>query len=82
MNLVATIHLAMNSLTWFESGPNEISIFKPEAVRALDGLGTKCSKAPWYDIMQPRVSVATTRNKEMHSQRRKIWERAFRPQGE
>ncbi|KAL8831711.1 MAG: hypothetical protein Q9170_005173, partial [Blastenia crenularia] len=61
------------------TGPNEISIFKPEAVRALDGVGTKCSKSAWYDIMQPRVSLATTRDKGLHHERRKIWERAFSP---
>lgn len=63
------------------SGPNELTIFRPEAVKALDGIGTKCSKAPWYDIMQPRVSVATTRDKVLHSQRRRVWEKAFSSSG-
>ena len=58
-------------------GPNEISVFKPEAVRALDGVGTKCTKSAWYDIMQPRVSLATTRDRALHQERRRIWERAF-----
>lgn len=52
-------------------------MFKPETVRALDGSDTKCSKSAWYDIMQPRVSVATTRDRELHHERRKIWEKAF-----
>ncbi|KAL8752706.1 MAG: hypothetical protein Q9184_005652 [Pyrenodesmia sp. 2 TL-2023] len=62
-------------------GPNEISVFVPEAVRAFDGVGTKCSKSAWYDIMQPRVSLATTRDKGLHQERRKVWERAFTPAG-
>ncbi|MCJ1320172.1 hypothetical protein MMC15_005510 [Xylographa vitiligo] len=59
------------------TGPNEIAIFKAEAVRAMDAPGTRCIKAPWYDILQPRVSVATTRDKGLHDKRRKLWESAL-----
>ena len=62
-------------------GPNEIAVFRPEAIRAMDGPGTKCTKAPWYDILQPRVSLATTRDKSLHDRRRKVWERALNTQG-
>ncbi|KAI4109170.1 MAG: hypothetical protein LQ339_001976 [Xanthoria mediterranea] len=61
------------------TGPNEVSVFLPEAVRAIDGVGTKCSKSAWYDIMQPRVSLATTRDIGLHQGRRRQWERAFSP---
>lgn len=62
-------------------GPNELTIFKPEAVPALDGPGTKCTKTLWYDVLYPRVSVATTRDKSIHKKRRQIWDHAFSVQG-
>ena len=39
---------------------------------ALGGVRTACNKAPWYDILIARVSVATTRDKSMHDRRRRI----------
>ncbi|KAL8868768.1 MAG: hypothetical protein Q9174_004766, partial [Haloplaca sp. 1 TL-2023] len=60
-------------------GPNEVTLFAPEAVRALDGAGTKCTKAVWYDILLPTVSLVTTRDQSLHNERRRIWEQAFRP---
>ena len=62
-------------------GPNEVTLFAPEAVRALDGTGTKCTKAVWYDILLPTVSLVTTRDPGLHNERRRIWEQAFRPRG-
>ncbi|KAL8747752.1 MAG: hypothetical protein Q9190_000410 [Brigantiaea leucoxantha] len=59
------------------TGPNEIAIFTADAIRAMDAPGTKCTKAPWYDILQPRVSLATTRDKALHDKRRKSWEQAL-----
>ncbi|TGO57308.1 hypothetical protein BCON_0067g00290 [Botryotinia convoluta] len=64
-------------LTNLAVGPNELTIFKAQAVPVLDGVGTTCNKSPWYDLLIPRVSLATTRDKTMHDQRRRIWDRGF-----
>ena len=63
------------------SGPNEISIRSVEAVLAIHGPGSRCTKAPFYDLLLPRVSIITTRNKILHDQRRRIWDHGFSTKG-
>lgn len=58
-------------------GPNNLSIAHPKAVQIIYGLGSKCTKAPWYDLTQPMVSLHTFREKSLHDERRRIWSAAF-----
>ena len=63
------------------TGPSELCIFRPEAYYAICGPQSKCTKAPMYDLMQPIVSVHSTRDPADHDRRRKIWDRAFSIKG-
>ncbi|KAF7879414.1 hypothetical protein EAF04_000610 [Stromatinia cepivora] len=59
-------------------GPNELSIIKPEAVQALIGLGSKCTKSPWYDVIAlPHITMHLERDRVKHDKRRKVWDRGF-----
>ncbi|KAF2099261.1 cytochrome P450 [Rhizodiscina lignyota] len=58
-------------------GPNTLSIIHPDGPQKVYGLGTKCSKGPWYDQDYPLTSLHTSRKRDMHDQRRKIWSPAF-----
>ena len=63
-------------------GPNEITIFNPEAQIAINGSANLCSKAVWYDILLPLLAVNTTRSKMDHDRRRRIWNHAFTTEGD
>ena len=58
-------------------GPNEITIFTPEAINAIHSPHSECTKAAWYDNILPKQSVVTTRSKSAHDVRRRIWDQAF-----
>lgn len=58
-------------------GSNDLSITHPEAVQAIYGSTSKCRKAPWYDLTPATVSLQSTRDKKLHSQRRRVWSTAF-----
>ncbi|KAH8703479.1 L-ornithine-N5-monooxygenase [Talaromyces proteolyticus] len=58
-------------------GPNNLSIAHPKAVNIIYGSGSKCSKAPWYDLTKPMVSLQTFREKSLHDERRRVWSTAF-----
>jgi tryprostatin B 6-hydroxylase len=58
-------------------GPNNLSIAHPKAVNIVYGLGSKCTKAPWYDLTQPMVSLQTLREESPHDERRRVWSAAF-----
>lgn len=62
-------------------GPNEITLFTPDALLALHGAGSNCKKGDWYDFMLPDVSLASSRDKVVHDQRRRIWDQAFSMKG-
>lgn len=61
-------------------GPNEISITDPDAVEAVLGPLSKCYKAPWYDLSLPLVSLHNARDKQIHSKRRRVWDKGFNAQ--
>lgn len=63
--------------TFVRIGPNNLSISHPKAVRAVYGLGSKCTKAAWYDLTKPMVSLQTYREKKLHEERRRVWSAAF-----
>jgi tryprostatin B 6-hydroxylase len=58
-------------------GSSDLSIVHPKAVQAIYGFGSKCTKADWYDLTFPMVSMQTTRDRKLHDQRRRIWSAAF-----
>ena len=58
-------------------GSSDLSIANPKAVNAVYGLGSKCTKADWYDLTLPTVSMQTTRNRAEHDAQRRIWSAAF-----
>ncbi|KAL8651746.1 MAG: hypothetical protein Q9210_003077 [Variospora velana] len=59
------------------TGPEELTVFNPEVLRAVDGPGTSCTKAVWYDLLLPELAVNTTRSKPEHDKRRRIWDHGF-----
>ncbi|ETN43117.1 uncharacterized protein HMPREF1541_02275 [Cyphellophora europaea CBS 101466] len=60
-------------------GPNEISVTDPNAVAVISRADSKCSKAPWYANDTPLISMHTTRDRQQHDRRRKVWSPAFSP---
>ncbi|KAG8532538.1 uncharacterized protein KY384_002415 [Bacidia gigantensis] len=59
------------------TGPNELTIFKPEAYSVLHGSQSRCTKAAWYDVLKPNDSMHSTRIKAVHGERKRVWDRAF-----
>ena len=67
------------------TGPAELSIADPKAMVAIHGTNTKpslCTKGPWYDIMYPKVNLQGVRDRQLYSQRRKLWDKAFSSKGQ
>lgn len=58
-------------------GASDLSITNPRAVHKIYGLGSNCTKADWYDLTFPMISMQTARQKSVHDQRRRIWSGAF-----
>ncbi|KAI9645797.1 hypothetical protein NHQ30_005231 [Ciborinia camelliae] len=59
-------------------GPNELTIIKPEAIKAMLGPGSKCTKSPWYDVVGlPHTNMQLERDRAVHAKRRKVWDRGF-----
>ena len=58
-------------------GPSDLSIVHPNATQAIYGSGSKCSKAMWYDLTLPQLSLQTIRDRPFHDQRRRLWSVAF-----
>ncbi|EKV09937.1 hypothetical protein PDIG_28250 [Penicillium digitatum PHI26] len=79
-------HLVLQD--WYEkygelvrTGPSEITIFHPEAYEAMDGSDNRNTRSDWYDLLYPRVSSIFTRDRELHHERRKMWEQALSRKG-
>ncbi|KAK0118485.1 hypothetical protein ONS96_011582 [Cadophora gregata f. sp. sojae] len=58
-------------------GPEEITIFHPDALVAMNGPGSTCTRSDWYDGLYPLQSLANIRSPAVHDQRRRIWDKAF-----
>lgn len=63
------------------SGPREISIADPEAVKAIYGSQSPVTKGPWYTLQEPRVPLFMARDKQEHARRRKVWDLGFTTKG-
>ncbi|KAK4868972.1 hypothetical protein LT330_006581 [Penicillium expansum] len=75
-------HLVLQA--WYEkygefvrTGPSEITIFHPEAYEAMDGPKNRNTRSDWYDLLYPRISSIFTRDRQLHHERRKMWEQAL-----
>lgn len=62
--------------THLAPGPRELSIADPEAIVPVLGSASRTSKGPFYGSMEQ--SLHTTRNKEFHRLRRRVWDNAFK----
>lgn len=60
-------------------GPNEVALFRADAIRAIHGPGSTCTKSPWYDMLQKDRSIHATRQPALHQARRRIWDQGFSP---
>ncbi|KAL2282986.1 hypothetical protein FJTKL_10317 [Diaporthe vaccinii] len=58
-------------------GPTEISIADPAAFAAIHSATSQCERGPWYEILNPTVSLQMVRDRKEHARRRKAWDRAF-----
>lgn len=58
-------------------GPTELSVIDPEAIAAIYGTQATTSKGPWYEILNPRVSMVNERDKKAHARRRKVWDQGM-----
>ncbi|KAF9889645.1 hypothetical protein FE257_007153 [Aspergillus nanangensis] len=58
-------------------GPNDLSIADADAVKVAFASNSVCSKAAWYTGEHPSYSMQTTRSREEHDRRRRIWSPAF-----
>ena len=75
-------HLLLDDLhnkygRFVRTGPEEITVFDPEVLAAVDGPGNNCTKAVWYDFLLPEIAINTTRNKQDHDKRRRVWDKGF-----
>lgn len=62
-------------------GPSEISIADPAAFNAIHSATSQCERGPWYNILNPTISLQMVRDRKEHARRRKAWDRAFNPKG-
>lgn len=70
-----------DNIEYKSSGPSEITIFHPEAYEAMDGPNNRNTRSDWYDLLYPRISSIFTRNRQLHHERRKMWEQALSRKG-
>ena len=63
------------------SGPTELTIFHPDAVNAVHGPNSLCTKAAWYDHLLPLLSLGSTRAKGVHDERRRALNPMFTVKG-
>ncbi|PKS06131.1 hypothetical protein jhhlp_007448 [Lomentospora prolificans] len=61
------------------TGPSNVSVNDPDAIRVVLGNSSKCIKSPWYERSRPMISLHTVRDKKEHDMRRKVFSKAFAP---
>lgn len=61
---------------YVRTGPSELSIADPAAISYVLGYGAKSNKGPLYGSSEESVNV--TRNREWHTQRRKVWDSSLK----
>jgi hypothetical protein len=63
-------------------GPQELTIFDPEALWAMGAPRSAVTRTPFYDVVLPMKSLANVRDPVVHDQRRRIWDQAFSTKGD
>lgn len=63
------------------TGPNEICVFRPEAVKSIHGYSSGCTKSAWYDMLKPYTAMNTTRSRLEHDKRRRAYESGLSVKG-
>lgn len=63
------------------TGPNEITIYCPEALTPVHAYGLQCKKSAWYDMLTPFTAMNTTRSKTEHDKRRRAYESGLSVKG-
>ena len=58
-------------------GSNDLSITDPTIMEVVYGRNSEVTKSWWYDNDYPMSSMHTTRDREKHDKRRKVWVPAF-----
>ncbi|KAK0646745.1 cytochrome P450 [Cercophora newfieldiana] len=61
------------------TGPSNLSVNDPAAIKIVLSNESKCTKSPWYERSLPVVNLHTVRDKKTHDARRKIFSKAFAP---
>lgn len=47
----------------------------------MDGPDNDNTRSDWYDLLYPRISSIFTRDRQLHHDRRKMWEQALSRKG-
>lgn len=63
------------------TGLSELSITHPDAVKTLHSNTSPVTKGPWYTLLDPRVCLSFSRDKQVHARRRRVWDQAFSTKG-
>lgn len=58
-------------------GPSELSLADPAAFAAVHAAASPCERGPWYEILNPTVSLQMVRDRKEHARRRRAWDRGF-----
>lgn len=62
-------------------GPTELSITDPKAFGQIHSGTSPCTRGPWYNVINPTISLQMVRDNKEHALRRKPWDRAFSSKG-
>lgn len=68
-------------LTMLRLGPEELTVFDPETLWAMNAPASAFRRPDWYDLPLPLKSLANVRDVAIHDQRRRIWDQAFSLKG-
>jgi hypothetical protein len=58
---------------YVRTGPSELSIIDPDAISAVLGPTSTCTRAAWYGMAHPIRAIFHTRSKAEHEKRRQVW---------
>jgi hypothetical protein len=64
---------------YVRTGPSELSVIDPDAIPAILGSSSKCTRAAWYGMAHPIRAIFHTRSKVEHEKRRQVWAPGLSP---
>lgn len=61
------------------TGPNEVSVSEPTAIKTIYGAGTKFNKSDWYSVWQGhrKFDLFPERDEKLHGRQRALVSRAY-----